>query len=269
MLLHMWSCVRNRTDEHVQSLFKFTFILTLIAYDSLHGQLKDRKVIVEILPSLVLRLSMKVSDEAHLSIGRIAFSHGGSSCKHPDAQKAVRCCLPGRHPRNFARGMLIGFWVDSCFGMSVAYEQSLAGRAVETGPRPWRFDWFTRSRTDLACLWPLPSLAATTTTTSTRASSSLQGQQLALDKRVAHALPANQVALQPNAVYVLSKELGALWDPLLLIPASFLVAYRNASTFVARRASDADCQNPVSSFTLPTFQVLRNMAALDCFSGHI
>ena len=189
----------------------------------------------------------QVSVDSHLSVGQIAFSQGGSSCKHPEAQKAVRCCQPGRHPRNFARGMLIGFWVDRCFGMSVAYGHSLihaAAVAADAGSRrPWRFDWFTRSRTDLACLWPLPTLAATTT--STTATPTLH-DQLALGKRTLANAHVQQVALQPDAVYVLSKELGALWDPLLLIPARFLSAYRNASTYVARRGSEEDCQNAVN-----------------------
>jgi len=47
-----------------------------------------------------------------------------------------------------------------------------------------RFDWFTRSRPDLACLWPLPSLRS----------------------------------LPPVAVYALPKEAGALWDTWLAIP---------------------------------------------------
>jgi len=143
-------------------------------------------------------LEQLVGGLPHVKLGTLRFNNV-TTCASPVAMRRMPCCRGKSPPKFGARGMLINLWPDECLSMVLDYER-------EHGVS---FDWVTRSRPDLACFEPLPSLAA----------------------------------LPQTHVYSTVKEDGQMWDTLFLIPRPLLDWFRWRSFGIAQTASKAHCAN--------------------------
>mmetsp|Transcript_53870 Transcript_53870/g.122791 ORF Transcript_53870/g.122791 Transcript_53870/m.122791 type:complete len:528 (+) Transcript_53870:62-1645(+) len=168
-------------------------------YGKARKQFKDEDVRLT-LDSLVKggRDAATIPPGVSLSIAQ-TWTTDAMDCTAREARSRLPCCDPRRHAKNGARGMLINLWPDECFQKVEDYE---ARHGV-------RFAWVVKSRPDLACARPLPSLRS----------------------------------LPPDRVYSTIKERGEMWDPLFLIPRPLLRAFRNQSMFVALNPGKLDCAN--------------------------
>mmetsp|Transcript_64959 Transcript_64959/g.130629 ORF Transcript_64959/g.130629 Transcript_64959/m.130629 type:complete len:353 (+) Transcript_64959:169-1227(+) len=164
-------------------------------------------------------LEQLVGGLPHVKLGTLRFNNV-TTCASPVAMRRMPCCRGKSPPKFGARGMLINLWPDECLSMVLDYER-------EHGVS---FDWVTRSRPDLACFEPLPSLAA----------------------------------LPQTHVYSTVKEDGQMWDTLFLIPRPLLDWFRWRSFGIAQTASKAHCANSARQKVRHNISLLLYNSFSDC-----